>query len=138
MRDSLVRERLMATLSGVFGGLAALLATIGLYGVMSYMVARRRNEIGIRMALGADRRRRDRDGDARGGRPAARGRLRRHGVGGGRGAGRPDAAVRADPGRSVDAGDGRGGLGVVAMLASYLPALRASRLEPTEALERKE
>src|SRR5439155_16289275 len=53
--ESLLRERLMATLSGFFGGLAALIATIGLYGVMSYMVARRRNEIGIRMALGADR-----------------------------------------------------------------------------------
>src|SRR5206468_4592510 len=56
VRDSLLRERLMATLSGFFGGLAALLATIGLYGVMSYTVARRRNEIGIRMALGAGRR----------------------------------------------------------------------------------
>ena len=56
IRDSLLRERLMATLSGFFGFLAVVLATIGLYGVISYTVARRTNEIGIRVALGAQRR----------------------------------------------------------------------------------
>ena len=55
LEESVTREKLMATLSGGFGFLAALLAMMGLYGVISYMVARRRNEIGLRMALGADR-----------------------------------------------------------------------------------
>lgn len=47
VEDSLLRDRLMATLSSFFGFLAAALATVGLYGVISYVVERRRGEIGI-------------------------------------------------------------------------------------------
>jgi predicted permease len=134
VRESLLRERLMATLSGFFGGLAALLATIGLYGVMSYMVARRRNEIGIRMALGAGRREVIRMVMREAGLLLAGGLLV--------GVALAIAAARTattllfglHPGDPATLAMAAGGLGLVAMLASYLPARRASRLEPTEAL----
>ena len=134
VRDSLLRERLMATLSGFFGALAALIATIGLYGVMSYMVARRRNEIGIRIALGADRR------------DVVRMVMREAGLllAGGVVVGTALAIAAARtaatllfglrPGDPTTLAMAAMGLGTVAMLASYLPALRAARLEPTEAL----
>src|SRR4051812_35318020 len=134
VRESLLRERLMATLSGFFGGLAALLATIGLYGVMSYMVARRRNEIGIRIALGADRGH------------VVRMVMREAAVllGAGVAVGLVMSVLAArtattllfglQPGDPATLALAAGGLGFVAMVASYLPAWRASRLEPTEAL----
>jgi predicted permease len=134
VRDTLIRERLMASLSGFFGLLAGVLATIGLYGVISYMVVRRRNEIGIRMALGADR-----------GRVLAL-IMREAGlllvVGLAIGIVLSLVSTRAaatllyglkphDPFVMALAGLS---LAAVAVAASYLPALRATHIPPTEAL----
>jgi putative ABC transport system permease protein len=55
LATSLQRERMLAVLSAVFGSVALALAVLGLYGVMSYSVARRRGELGVRIALGAVR-----------------------------------------------------------------------------------
>ena len=52
--ETLLTDRLIAMLSAGFGGVATLLASIGLYGVMAFVVARRRKELGIRLALGAE------------------------------------------------------------------------------------
>jgi predicted permease len=134
VRESLLSERLMATLSGFFGLLAALIATIGLYGVMSYMVVRRQIEIGIRMALGADRR------------MVVGLIVREAGVllaaGLAIGVALSIAAARTAtsllygirPWDATSLGAGIAGLAVVALLASWLPARRASRLAPTIAL----
>jgi ABC-type antimicrobial peptide transport system permease subunit len=134
VKDSLLRERLMATLSGFFGGLAAIIATIGLYGVMSYSVARRRNEIGIRMALGADRREVVRMVMREAGGLLAAGLI----------VGTLSALAAARSARALLFGlqphdpvtliTAAISLSVIAAIASYVPALRASRLEPTEAL----
>jgi ABC-type antimicrobial peptide transport system permease subunit len=132
--NSLTTERMIASLSTVFGFLATLLATIGLYGVMAYTVAQRRREIGIRMALGAEPRKviwmvmRD--------------VLWLVAIGVGAGVPASLALMRAvesqlygltahDPSTLALA---TAGLALVACAAGYLPALRASRLDPMVAL----
>ncbi len=134
LQESMLRERLMATLAGSFGFLAAVLATLGLYGVIAYMVARRRNEIGVRIALGADRG------------SVIRLVLREAalmlifglviGTGLALWAGRAAAALLFGM-KPYDPLTFAGAivlLAAVALMASYGPARRASRLEPMQAL----
>jgi putative ABC transport system permease protein len=134
VQDSLLRERLMATLSGFFGLLAAILSTVGLYGVISYMVARRRNEIGIRIALGADRSRIMKLVVKEAAALLAAGLI----VGTGLAAAVAQTATAmlyglkpTDPSTMAVA---LGLLAAVALAASLPPAFRASRLEPMVAL----
>jgi len=134
LKDSLLRDRLMAALAGSFGLLAALLAMLGLYGVIAYMVARRRNEIGVRIALGADR--------ARVMTLVLREAVVLLAMGVVIGAGLAVMAARAaetllfglkphDPGTLAAAVVL---LAITALAASYGPARRAARVEPVEAL----
>jgi predicted permease len=134
VHESLLRDWLMATLSGFFGVLALLLASIGLYGVMAYTVASRRNEIGIRLALGADRRSIIR--------MVLREAIVLVAVGLGLGAVLATMASRAaqamlfglapaDPLALVAAG---AMLATTGFAATIIPALRAGRLQPTSAL----
>ncbi|HXW04360.1 MAG TPA: ABC transporter permease [Vicinamibacterales bacterium] len=133
-RNLLRGERLMAWLSGLFGALAVLIATIGLYGVMSYMVARRRMEIGIRMALGADRASVVRMIIAEAGRLLVIGVIlgAALSVAGARSA--QSLLYGLQPWDPATLALGAGLLGAIALLASWLPAWRAARMPPTAAL----
>jgi len=132
--QSLTTERMLATLSAIFGLLATVLAAVGLYGVMAYMVALRTREIGIRMALGA-------------GRPAVVWLIMREVMvlaGVGIVIGAPAAwflsrlvesqlfgVKPADPPTIVLA---MIGIGAVAAISGYLPARRATGIDPIRAL----
>jgi putative ABC transport system permease protein len=134
IHDSVVRERLLATLSAGFGVLAATLTLVGLYGLIAYTVTRRTNEIGVRMALGA-------------GRAAIAGLILREtavllaagavvgvllALAGGRAAATLLFGVRPhDPGLLLLTLIALAG---IALLASYAPARRATRIEPVSAL----
>jgi predicted permease len=134
VRDTLLRERLMATLSGFFGVLALVLSAIGIYGVLSYLVVRRRQEIGVRLALGATR--------AEIVRMVAAQSL--GWVGAGLGAGALLAVLTATAARSMLFGLAATDplmliaaavtLAATGAVATVIPALRAGRLHPTSAL----
>lgn len=134
INESLFMDRFVAMLSAAFGTLATLLAAIGLYGVMAFMVVRRTREIGIRMALGADRRSVlglvQREVFLLAGAGIAIAILASFALG---------DVVKAlllgvsgrDPLVMISA---TAGLALVAFFAGYLPALRASRVDPLSAL----
>ncbi|HTU33003.1 MAG TPA: ABC transporter permease [Candidatus Acidoferrum sp.] len=132
--DSIIQERLLASLSGFFGALSLLLAMVGLYGVLAYLVLQRQKEIGIRMALGAQR-------------SAVVWLVVSEvalvlvigivaGVGIAWGAGRIVQGLLFDlEARSVGTiAISIGLLVAVALIASYLPARRATRVDPMTAL----
>jgi predicted permease len=134
VENSLITERLLATLSGGFGILATLLAAMGLYGVMAFMVARRTHEIGVRMALGAS------------GASVVWLVMRETIVLAGVGVaiGLPAALgltrlVQAQlfgvaPSDGLTVGLATAGIAAVAMVSGYLPARRATAIDPMRAL----
>jgi putative ABC transport system permease protein len=133
-RDSLAQPRTLTTFLGLFALLALVLAAVGLYGVMAYSVAQRTREIGVRLALGAERRDVTRLVVSEGARMTATG-LALGGIG-------AVAATRTL--RSVLYGVEPTDvltfaavvllLASVALLAAYLPARRAARVDPMVAL----
>ena len=134
IKDSLMRDRLMAALAGAFGLLAGALAVLGLYGVIAYMVARRRNEIGVRMALGASR-----------GRVIALvlreavlllviGLTLGTALAAWAGQAAASLVYGMTPRDPLTLGGAVALLAIVALFASYGPAWRASRLQPMDAL----
>jgi predicted permease len=132
--STLLTERLLSGLSGVFGALALVLAAIGLYGVLSYRIGQQRQSIGIRMALGAS--------------PSSMGFsvVRQSGlvVAVGILAGLPFAILAARTADSMLWGVGAGDpliyvaavalLGLAGLASAWIPARRASAIEPAEAL----
>jgi putative ABC transport system permease protein len=134
IRDTLVQDRLLASLSGGFGVVAALLTMVGLYGLVAYAVTRRTAEIGIRMALGATRR------DIAGLLVGETGILLAIGAVAGIGlavAGGRFAAALLFQVRPHDPLSLAGAvilLAAIAVCASYVPARRAMRIDPVIAL----
>jgi ABC-type antimicrobial peptide transport system permease subunit len=134
MRASVAQERVIALLSGFFGALALVLAALGLYGVTAYSVARRRTELGVRLALGASSR------------SVVYLVLRRLalliavglvlGIGGSLGLSRFIGALLygVDPRDAVTFTASAAAVVVIAVLAASVPAIRSSRIDPGQVL----
>ena len=135
VRENVFLDRMISTLSASFALLATLLAAVGLYGVLAYTVSQRTREIGLRMALGADS-------------PRVRRMILKQvgwmtliGAGGGvTGAyylGRAAASLlfEFEPSDPAVIGVSVVMLALVAFGAGYIPAYRASRVEPMQALK---
>ncbi len=134
VKENIFLDRIIGTLSAAFAGLATLLAAVGLYGVLAYTVERRTREIGVRMALGADGRR-------------VRGMVLRQvaimmliggivGLAGAWGLGRVMGSVlyQVDGADPIVFTAAVIVLTLFALAAGYIPALRASRVDPLNAL----
>jgi hypothetical protein len=130
------QERLLARAYAAFGALAVLLACIGLFGLMSYSVARRTSEIGVRMALGAQRRTVVGMVMGESSRPVAVGIVL--GIGAVLWAGRfvQTVVYGVSPGDPLTIGGAVALIAVVTTVAGGLPARRASNVNPIEALRR--
>jgi predicted permease len=134
VRGDFQQEGMIATLTTLFGGLGLVLSAIGLYGVMAYMVEQRTSEIGVRMALGADR------GNVL--RLVLRGAFSQVGIGlaigipAAIGAGKlmTDQLFSVSPWDPVMLASATLALGLAALFASVLPAWRAAGVEPMVAL----
>jgi len=132
--DSIAATRFLMTVLAIFAGVATLLSCVGIYGVISYVVGQRTHEIGIRMALGADRATVLRMMLKQGG------RLALFGVGGGATAALLLARLMSKMLYGVNSYDPLTFLGVillltfVALIACLIPARRATRVDPMVAL----
>jgi putative ABC transport system permease protein len=137
VRDGLVRERLMAALSGAFGALAGLLAAIGIYGVLSYTVTRRSSEIAIRLAMGARRNEVLRMVIADAGVLIAIGLVIGTVLAVAAGRAAQSLLFGLGPTDLVTVASAMAMLAAIGFMASYLPARRASRVDPMNVLRQE-